>query len=991
MCRSFIHVSSCKIIFCALSWLLLSTVPTIVLAQNTQGLWSSIPKEAIAVRGARHTVPQKYRTFSLNKEVLGRLLSNVPTERNVALRSSNALITLPMPDGSLARFRFVETATMAPELAAQFPEIRTFSGVGLDSLSLTATFDFTPAGFHGMIHSPGEGLSFIDPFSQGDTDNYQVYAKKDYVAGPEKAFIEERVEGTDSPIARQIAAAIEKKRTERLTQPSSANEKPSGDQLRTYRVAIAATREYTTFHGGTVAKALAAINTTLSRVNLIYIRELAIRMILVANNTKIIWTNAMPDPYDNGDASKMIVQNQTTIDSLIGSSNYDIGHVFGTNSGGLATLGSVCSAGKKAQGVTGSNAPIGDAFDVDYVAHEMGHQFGANHTFNGNTGSCASHRKATTAFEPGSGSTIMAYAGICGAQNLQSQSDAYFHTHSYDEIFAFSELAGGNGCAVITNTGNTAPVPTIVTPNNLTIPRSTPFTITGNATDSQGQIITYCWEQYNLGSAGAPNVPVGDAPIFRSFLPSSSTRSRTFPKLSDLLNNTQTIGEILPSYMRTLTFRLTVRDNQSGGGGVNWAGPLNVKVDGTKGPFLVTSPNTNVSWIKGSTQNVTWNVAGSNLAPVSCANVKISLSTDGGDTFPLVLLASTPNDGSQSIVVPNNVTTKARVKIEAVGNIFFDISNTNFSIVAALAPPPANLSVTALNRSQIRLNWSDVSEETGYRIYRAVSGGGFTQIDSVGADVTTFTDSRLTAGVQYAYYLQAYNASGNSSATPVVNATTATSSQYVMDGTSVSTCSGTFYDPGFTSDYRNNQSFTQTFSPASAGSKVRLTFSSFHTDSTDFLRIYNGPTTASPLIGAFTGTTSPRVVTATNPTGQLTLQFTSNGSGVAPGWVAAISCVSPSASGRQSAEPELTLRLQASPNPFAQRVTFNFTVEKTQSATLEIYDQKGVLVKKLFDGEAQAGQHYQVEWNAALLKSGLFIGRLTSGNQSATQKVILQR
>jgi len=308
---------------------------------------------------------------------------------------------------------------------------------------------------------------------------------------------------------------------------------------------------------------------------------------------------------------------------------------------------------------------------------------------------------------------------------------------------------------------------------------------------------------------------------------------------------------------------------------------------------------------------------------------------------------------------------------------------------------PTNLTATTLNRSQIRLNWSDVSGETGYRIYRQGSGGGYTQLATVGADVNTFTDNGLTAGTYYYYYLQAYNAFGNSPSTPTVGAYTASLSDYVMDGLPVSTCNGTFYDPGFNSKYGNNQSFTQTFSPATLGSKVQLNFGYIYTENTDVLRIYNGPTTASPLIGAYSGTTWLGLVTATNATGQLTVQFTSNGSVVSYGWSATISCVSASIttapSARQSVEPALTMRLQAFPNPFSQKVTFDFTVEKTQPASLEIYDMKGVLVKKLFEGEARAGQHYQVEWDAALFKSGLFIGRLTSGNQSVSQKVILQR
>jgi hypothetical protein len=345
------------------------------------------------------------------------------------------------------------------------------------------------------------------------------------------------------------------------------------------------------------------------------------------------------------------------------------------------------------------------------------------------------------------------------------------------------------------------------------------------------------------------------------------------------------------------------------------------------------------------------------------------------------------------LITATNATGQLTVQFTSNGSVVNSGWVATISCIFIAAP--TNLTVTPLNRSQIRLNWSDVSGETGYRIYRHGSGG-YTQLATVGADVTTFTDSGLAAGTYYYYYLQAYNAFGNSPQTPTVSAYTASLSDYVMDGLPVSTCNGTFHDPGFNSNYGNNQSFTQTFSPALTGNKVRLTFGSFYTESGfDFLRIYDGPSTASPLIGAFSGTMWPGVVTATNTTGQLTVQFTSNGSVVNYGWAAAISCVSPSTttvpSGRESVEPALTMRLQAFPNPFSQKVTFDFTVEKTQPASLEIYDMKGVLVRKLFEGEARAGRHYQVEWNAALFKSGLFIGRLTSGNQSATRKVILQR
>ncbi len=440
-----------------------------------------------------------------------------------------------------------------------------------------------------------------------------------------------------------------------------------------------------------MAQALAAINTTVNRVTGIFERDLSIRLTLVANNDQIIFTD--PTRYSNNNGFAMLNENQAIIDSIIGNANYDIGHVFSTGEGGVARRPSVCRDTIKAQGVTGRPEPIGDAFDVDFVAHEMGHQFGANHTFNAdgnNVGSCGGgNRNDTTGFEPGGGSTIMAYAGICLGQDLQSQSDDYFHAASIDEIIDNVTAATGSTCGTETATGNA--MPTAVAGADYTIPRQTPFLLNGTGNDTAGDTLTFGWEEFDAGAAwtNATVLPNTDADgnaraIFRSFKPAASS-TRTFPALASILDGSnRNSGESLPTIDRTMRFRLTVRD---GKGGVNH-NDMTVRVESGAGPFEVTSPNTALNWDANSQQTITWNVANTSAAPVSCTNVHILISTDGGNTFPTTLALNTPNDGSAIVTLPNQATALGRVKVECAGNIFFDISNANFSIGPAVPVGP---------------------------------------------------------------------------------------------------------------------------------------------------------------------------------------------------------------------------------------------------------------------------------------------------------------
>ncbi len=632
---------------------------TAAFGQNPADIWYQTAEDQIPESGARLIQPDKYAVWAADLTGLQAALDQAPVERS----GETSWLTVPRPDGSVAWFAVENSPVMAPELAARYPEIQTFRGYSPAQPNVTMRCGFTPAGFHAIVFDE-DGVYYVDPYQRGDQTHHVSYFTKDYQM-PEGLtwsclFSDENPAGVAPP------------------PPPEGVGNPIGDELLTYRLALACTGEYATFHGGTTGSVMAEMTTAMNRVNGIYERDLSIFMEIVPNNDQIIFLNSLTDPYSNFNPSALLAENQTTCDTIIGSANYDVGHVFSTGGGGLASLGVVCSNGSKARGETGLSQPTGDPFYVDFVAHELGHQFAGNHTFNGSTGNCFGfNRNGSTAWEPGSGSTIMAYAGICGSENLQQNSDDYFHTGSYDEIVNFTR--GFATCAATTPVANAAP--SVDAGPNYTIPQSTPFMLTGSATDTDGSggTLTFCWEQFDLGNPSPPNTDDGTRPIFRSFDPTTSP-TRFFPRLSDILNNTSTLGESLPTTNRTLTFRLTVRDNNPGAGGVDHDEAV-LTVDANSGPFEATAPNTAVTWDGNTQETVTWDVAGTAAAPVSCANVDILLSTDGGQTFNTVILDDTANDGTQTITVPNVATTTARIMIVCSDNVFFDITDANFTII----------------------------------------------------------------------------------------------------------------------------------------------------------------------------------------------------------------------------------------------------------------------------------------------------------------------
>ena len=647
------RVSGRRLLFLLLGILLFTNPAHALVGQRSpDGLWADVAPDATPqsrTMQARFIGP--YRQLSADDAALARVLFGAPREGLPGARAAAITMTLPMPDGGFARFRVMESPILGPKLAAERPDIHTYVAQGVDDPTATARLDITPAGFHAFVLD-ASGESFVEPIQPGMRP-YVSYSKV-ALDPAEDSFVCHVTEAAGSVLPRGLAA--------------------SGDKLRTYRLAICATGEYTTFFGGTVG-AQNAIVTTVNRVNGIYEKEVAIRLTLV--QTKLFASGAT-DPFPNPDNvnGTLLGECDSVLDADIGVANYDIGHLVGKGSGGgLASLGVVCSS-NKGRGATNSGNPQGDAYDVDYVAHEMGHQFGGDHTFNGTTFNCGGgNRVASSAYEPGSGTTIMAYAGICREENIAAHSDPFFHTRSFDQITAFRD--GSGSCGVQSNTGNT--VPTVNAGSDFTIPRGTPFTLTATGNDGDGDPLTYCWEEFDLGDATGFPTPLlnpANSPLFK-FRPPTASASRTIPALSDLLAGS-TPWEPLPTADRDLHFRCTVRDNRAGGGGVNYSSMV-VHVAGA--PFAVTSPNGGETLHAGCGTTVTWSVGGGSVA----SDVRILLSTDGGNTWS-TLVGSTPNDGSESLNVPCVASNQGRIRIEAIGNIFFDVSNANFQIVN---PPPS--------------------------------------------------------------------------------------------------------------------------------------------------------------------------------------------------------------------------------------------------------------------------------------------------------------
>ncbi|MBP7822006.1 MAG: hypothetical protein KA010_03725, partial [Saprospiraceae bacterium] len=660
-------------------FLLLAINTNFLLAQNN--VWKELSQNELSADPQsiqRNYLPEKYKLFQTDHAALRQALQNAA--------STGVPIALPLPDGGMADFKVSNYSVMSPALASKFPDFNTYTIESIDATNpLNGRVGITPEGFH-AVYLTDHGLAFVLPFAKRQLKFYMSYYDTDCkdFNGNTLQFTCGNTDNEDIHTPHNIGALETLHNNHSSVRTNSA----ALEEKRTYRMAMACTGEYANQNGGTVSSVINSFVLFTNTINLIYERDLSIKFELIDNEEALVFLNPNTDPYhDSNVGSLLIGQNTTIINQNVGAQNYDVGHVMTatcSDVGGIASPSVICT-GNKGNGVTCQYTDL-ETIALRVACHEIGHQFSASHTW-ANCPGILDQLVSDSAFEPGSGTTIMSYAGFCGAQNTQDSQYAYFHARSLEQIIDFSRNGNGNVCPTVIETTNHIPTITLNYPSNMYIPISTPFELNASVSDEDNNSMKYTWEQYDLDPGVHDlGMPLGDAPTFKNFDLSNNT-NRYFPRLSQIISNSSDNIEVLPTYSRNLTFRFVARDMVAQQGAVAWE-EVKFKSTGLAGPFLVQNPNTgSESWTSGNFQQVTWDVANTNNAPVNCKKVRLRLSIDGGNTYPYTLLSETDNDGAEYVVVPSDIaTTNARVRIEGVNNVFFDISNSNFDIVAPTTP-----------------------------------------------------------------------------------------------------------------------------------------------------------------------------------------------------------------------------------------------------------------------------------------------------------------
>ncbi len=642
----------------------------------SQSMWTPVNENDFSeeLRTNREIVPDRYQTFELNVKLLKKTLLTAPLDDPKSIEDG-ILLDIPLADGTLETFKVVYAPIMHPTLAAKFPTIRCYKVLSTDSKLVVGRINTGAFGFRASIRSLN-GRVFIDNYSESNENYYISYYTVDHIETLPEGHVVCGVDHTDA---------------EMITPSNFTDTRSAADVsfLRKYRMAVACTGEWGAAQGS-MTNAMSKIVTGTNRLTQLYEEEAAITFELVANNDNVVFMDGNTDPYFKpNEGRELIGQNTGVLNEFVGSANYDIGHVFTINCtdgvAGIAALGSVCQ-NNKGNGVSCVGNSNITNFMISTTAHEVGHQFTATHTWS-NCGEENNQNNLSpgTAYEPCSGSTILSYAGGCPGGNNISNGDPYFHVSSFEQMYLFSQEAAGNPCSEKIDINNHFPEVSHEYTSGFTIPISTPFSLTGKGIDEDGDELTYVWEQHDLGPISICGSPIGNAPAFRSFTPTTSP-TRVFPSLNKILANNYDKSEVLPTYTRDMEFYFTARDNHPGGGIASWT-KVKFSTNVNAGPFFVTSPNVpNETMEVGKTYNVTWDVANTDIAPVNCPRVDIYLSTDAGQTFPYLLFKDTPNDGSENLLVPNFTGTNCRLQIKASNNIFFDINNYNFSIVEPSEP-----------------------------------------------------------------------------------------------------------------------------------------------------------------------------------------------------------------------------------------------------------------------------------------------------------------
>jgi subtilisin-like proprotein convertase family protein len=656
------------------------------LTAQSADFWRAVPNHAVLQQRNAEAVytPESFASFTLDHAGLASHLLSAPIEFEEQNRAF--IVSLPMPEGNTRSFRVYYSTVMEKGLAEKYPQIRSYKGFAVDDRKTNVRFNIGPRGFRAAIY--GENNIYIDPAFENDVSKYIVYYTRDYredVSGYNLScgmdpydILEEDLQEEATPEAPEYPDVVLNLRNKR-----NSGEVCDSVPLYTYRLALSCTGEWASAHGGTVESALEDMVTSVNRINQIYENEFSIRLILIDDNDQLIWLDRDTDPFPVANVGISLLQiNTSVINNVVGPNAYDVGHVFTrscTDVGGVARLSSVCSS-FKGNAVTCHYSNNLNYIITNVMAHEMGHQFSAQHTFN----NCSGNESAGSDYEPGGGTTIMAYCGLCGGNNVNYDCLENFHAHSVEQIMNFSRQGGGSTCARILSTGNTAPVAALNYKDGFSIPIETPFILEGSAFDCEGDALSYSWEEWDLGPQVQIGQPIEDAPIFTAMEP-KDVPFRIFPEMSKIVNNIANNSEILPTYTRPLNFRFIVRDNNPNGGGTDWVN-VSFRAEGTAGPFRVTQPAGTSTYTIGQEIEIQWDVANTDLSPVNCQSVNIWLSSDAGYTYSRLLKHKTPNDGSETVILPNVESSLVRFKVEAADNIFFDISDSYSKIVAPETP-----------------------------------------------------------------------------------------------------------------------------------------------------------------------------------------------------------------------------------------------------------------------------------------------------------------